>query len=186
MKWLNNIIYYFPIRLFVTHFKTNILLIASWFLLLSMISGKVLSSYGARYLFLNPEYLGTTSYFSFQLLGICFGIFFITWNIVSYLLLSYRYSFVASMKWPLAMFTFNNSLIPLGFMGIYLYNIFTFQVNEMFARPYEIFLYFIGMVVGFTIVLLFSALYFMFTNRNIFGYIAKNKSKNLKKEKNFG
>ena len=185
MKWFNNIIYYFPFRLFVTHFKANILLIMSWFILLSMIFGYALSSYGAKYLFLNPEYLGTTSYFSFQLLGICFGIFFITWNIVSYLLLSYRYSFVASMEWPLAMFTFNNSLIPLIFIGLYLFRIYDFQTNEMFATTEQLVLYFLGMIVGFTIILLISAVYFMATNKNIFGYLEKNKKQEFKKGEEF-
>lgn len=185
MKWLLNFIYYFPIRLFVTHFKANILLIVSWFILLSMIFGKTLNSYGARYLFLNPEYLGTTSYFSFQLLGLCFGIFFITWNIVSYLLLSYRYSFVASMKWPLAMFTFNNSLIPLIFILFYLYEIINFQINEMYASVQELFMYFMGMFIGFALIILISALYFMFTNKNIFGYVDKNKKQEFKKGEEF-
>ncbi len=182
MKWLNNIIFYFPIRLFVTHFKTNILLIVSWFILLFMIFGKVLSSYGANYLFLNPEYLGTTSYFSFQLLGVCFGIFFISWNIVSYLLLSYRYPFVASMKWPLAMYTFNNSIIPIIFIAFYLYKIYMFQTIEMYATAFDLFLYFIGMVAGFSLVLFISAIYFMATNKNIFGYLDIKTKQAFKKD----
>ncbi|MGB1316538.1 MAG: hypothetical protein ACPG4Y_10990, partial [Chitinophagales bacterium] len=140
---LTNIIFYFPFRLFITHFKTNVLLIVSWFVLFMMIYGNILNSYGAYYLFLNPGYLGVTSYFSFLLLGVCFGIFFITWNIVSYLLLSYRYPFVASMEWPLAMYTFNNAILPLLFIIGYLYKIFTFQLNEMYASKLEISLYFL-------------------------------------------
>lgn len=183
MKWLSNIIFYFPFRLFVTHFKTNVLLIISWIVLLMMIFGNLLNSYGAYYLFLNPEYLGTTSYFSFLLLGICFGIFFITWNIVSYLLLSYRYPFVASMKWPLAMYTFNNSILPLIFIALYLYKIFSFQINEMYASKQQLFMYFLGMTAGFAIVLLLSALYFMFTNKNIFGYIDSDTKQSFKEDK---
>jgi hypothetical protein len=183
MKWLTNIIFYFPTRLFLTHFKTNILLIVSWFVLLMMIFGNLLNSYGAFYLFLNPEYLGTTSYFSFLLLGICFGIFFITWNIVSYLLLSYRYPFVASMKWPLAMFTFNNAILPIVFICLYLYKIFQFQLLEMYATKQALFVYFLGMTAGFSLVLLFSALYFMFTNKNIFGYLDKETKQSFKQDK---
>jgi len=145
-----------------------------------MIFGNALHSYGAFYLFLNPEYLGTTSYFSFQLLGICFGIFFITWNIVSYLLLSYRYSFVASMKWPLAMFTFNNSIIPLIFISLYLYKLYQFQTQEMFASPQQLLMYFLGMVAGFALVLFISAIYFMITNKNVFGYLDKENKQSFK------
>ena len=182
MKWLKNILFYFPTRLFIAHFKNNILLILTWFLILMLIYGNFGYSYGAYILFLNPEYLGVTSYFSFQLLGICFGIFFITWNIVSYLLLSYKYPFIASMKWPVAMFTFNNSLIPLLFIGFYVYKIICFQTIEMYASKEQLFWYLLGFSAGFALVLLLSAIYFTLTNKNIFGYISKTEKQNISKE----
>ena len=180
MKWLHNTLYFFPIKLFLAHFKNNILLITTWFLILMLIYGSVAYSYGAFYLFLNPEYLGVTSYFSFQLLGVCFGIFFITWNIVSYLLLSHKYPFIASMKWPLAMFTFNNSIIPLIFLGLYLYKIISFQSIEMFASKEDLFWYVLGFMAGFTLVLILSAIYFTITNKNIFGYLSSDEIQNFK------
>lgn len=183
MKWLQGFLYFFPLRLFLAHFKSNILLIGTWFLVLMMIFGNVAYSYGGYYLFLNPEYLGVTSYFSFQLLGICFGIFFITWNIVSYLLLSNRYPFIASMKWPLAMFTFNNSLIPLMFLVLYVYKIVSFQRVEMYASNENLFWYVLGFMAGFAFVLLLSAIYFTITNKNIFGYISSDEIENFKPKK---
>lgn len=189
MKWIQNIVYYFPIRLFLAHFKNNILLIFTWFLILMLIYGNAGYSYGAYYLFLNPEYLGATSYFSFQLLGVCFGIFFITWNIVSYLLLSHKYPFIASMRWPLAMFTFNNSLVPLLFVGLYLVRIIHFQQEEMYASNENLFWYLLGFSAGFAFTIFISAVYFTLSNKNIFGYMSTEEIKNFKakeEEKWFG
>jgi hypothetical protein len=176
MKWLQNIWFYFPIRLFLAHFKSNILLVFTWLLLLLAIYGGLAYSYGAQFLFLNPEYLGKTNFFSFQLLGASFGIFFITWNIVSYLLLSYKYPFIASMRWPVAMFTFNNSIIPLVFILLYIIKIILFQKNEMFASTANLFWYLLGFAAGFILILLLSAVYFMITNKNIFGYLTDDES----------
>lgn len=145
-----------------------------------LIYGNVGYSYGGYYLFLNPEYLGATSYFSFQLLGICFGIFFITWNIVSYLLLSHKYPFIASMRWPLAMFTFNNAIVPLLFVVLYLVRIVRFQRIEMFATTENLFWYILGFSAGFAFVMLMSAIYFTISNKNIFGYMTKAEVANFK------
>ncbi len=86
------------------------------------------------------------------------------------------------MNWPFAMFTFNNSIIPLVFIVLYLFKIFEFQTAEMFATPSELFIYFLGLLVGFGLVLFVSAIYFMFTNKNIFGYLDKNTKQSFQKD----
>lgn len=173
MKWLKNIFYYFPVRLVLAHFRSHILILISWVLILLAAYGQITYNYGTYYLFLSPEYLGATNYFSFLLLGLCFGIFFITWNMVSYLLLSHRYPFVASVQWPVAMFTFNNSIIPLLFLVLYIYRIVRFQLVEMYATYYDIFWYLLGFGLGFAFILLLSSLYFLISNKNALGYIDK-------------
>ena len=44
-------------------------------------------------------------------------------------------------------------------------------------------MYFLGMVAGFSFVLLVSALYFMLTNKNIFGYLDKETKQSFKTDK---
>lgn len=132
------------------------------------------TSYGIPYLFLDPEYLGIVGYFSFQLLGICFGVFFLTWNLTTYILLSYRYPFVASVQWPVAMFSLNNAIIPFVFLILYLYNIIDFQLNDMLKEPIQVFWSVLGFFAGFVLVVLITSIYFVFTNKNITQFLKNN------------
>lgn len=167
LEKIASLFYIFPFRLLLNHVKENFVLILSWVLILLVILGQVGVNYGVPILFLNPEYLGVVGYFSFQLLGLCFGAFYITWNLVSYLLYSYRYPFMASLKWPFAMFTFNNSMIPFYFILIYVYQIIRFQHVEMGKDNIQIFWMLLGLTAGFVLTLLIVSVYFHFTNKNI-------------------
>jgi hypothetical protein len=172
-KKISSLFYIFPFRLLLNHFKENLLLLLSWLLVLMVILGGIGESYGIPLLFLNPEYLSVVGYFSFQLVGICLGIFYITWNLVSYLLYSYRYPFMASLKWPFAMFTFNNSIIPLYFMIIYLFQMIKYQLYEMERGNVQIFWMVLGLLTGFILTILIVSVYFHFTNKNIESLINK-------------
>lgn len=167
LKKIANLFYIFPFRLLLNHLKENLLLILSWLLILMIILGKIGDSYGVPILFLNPEYLSVVGYFSFQLVGICLGAFYITWNLVSYLLYSYRYPFMASLKWPFAMFTFNNSIIPFYFILIYIVQVIKYQLYEMERSNIQIFWMILGLLTGFTLTILLVSVYFHFTNTNI-------------------
>ncbi|MGB1248444.1 MAG: hypothetical protein ACPG4Z_06130, partial [Chitinophagales bacterium] len=180
-KWLSNLYFSFPVRLFLDNFKGAILLLASWTILLLLITGQIGSKYGVPYLFLDPEYLGVVGYFSFQLVGVCFGVFFFIWNISTYLLRDHRYPFVASMKWPVAMFTLNNSLLPLFFTAIYIWKVIQFQSIEMLKTPIQIAWMILGFLAGFFLTVFVTSLYFLLTNKNIFGYI-KDKKQSFKSE----
>lgn len=145
-----------------------------WFLLYAVVTRSTGTSYGIPYLFLDPEYLGVVGYFSFQLLGICFGLFFLTWNMTTYILLSYRYPFVATLQWPVAMFTLNNAIIPLVFLVVYTFNIIDFQLNEMMKQPMQVFWSVLGFYAGFLLVVLIVSIYFVFTNKNITRFLQNN------------
>jgi hypothetical protein len=149
-------------------------MVSIWILLLLVITQSMGVSYGVPHLFLDPEYLGVVGYFSFQLVGVCFGVFFITWNLTTYILLSYRYPFMASLKWPVAMFTLNNSIIPIIFTGVYLYNIIIFQRDEMLKEPVQILWSVLGFAAGMVLVLLITSLYFVVTNVNISKFLKNN------------
>jgi hypothetical protein len=170
MERIISIFYILPFRLLLNHLKENFVLIISWIFITFIILEKIGDSYGVPILFLNPEYLGVVGYFSFQLVGVCFGAFYITWNLVSYLLFSYRYPFLASLQWPFAMFTFNNSIIPFYFLLIYLFKIIQFQTYEMGKEPLQIFWMILGIFSGFILLLLIVSVYFHFTNKNIHHY----------------
>ncbi|MFT4969033.1 MAG: hypothetical protein ACI9O4_000778 [Chitinophagales bacterium] len=171
LERLASLFYIFPFRLLLNHVKENFFLILSWFLILLIILGQLGDNYGVPILFLNPEYIGVVGYFSFQLVGICLGAFYITWNLVSYLLYSYRYPFMASLKWPFAMFTFNNSMIPFYFILIYIFEIVQYQTHEMGKDNFQIFWMILGLLSGFVLVLLIVSVYFHLTNKNVHEYL---------------
>ena len=171
LEKIKSIFYFFPFRLILNHIRENFMLSFSWVFILLIVIGYIGTDYGVPILFLNPEYFGIPSYFSFQVVGICFGIFFITWNLTSYLLYSFRYPFVASLKWPFAMFTFNNSIIPFVFLIIYIRKIIEFQHYEMAKDDTQIFWMVLGIFAGFLLVILLISVYFMLSNSNIFKYI---------------
>jgi hypothetical protein len=174
LKKIGSVFYLFPIRLLLNHLKENFLLILSWLIIMMVILGQIGDSYGIPILFLNPEYLSVVGYFSFQLVGICLGIFYITWNLVSYLLYSYRYPFMASLKWPFAMFTFNNSIIPFYSILIYLFQLVKYQAIEMESNNIQIFWMVLGLLTGFILTILVVSVYFHFTNTNIDAVITDN------------
>lgn len=170
-KKVSDSLYFFPFNLILNHIKENFVLGFSWLIILLMVLNKFGIDYGIPILFLNPEYFGVVGYFSFQIVGVCLGIFYITWNLVSYLMYSYRYPFMASLKWPFAMFTFNNSIIPLTFIIVYLYKIIQFQHTEMSKENIQILWMVLGIIAGFALVLFITSFYFLLTNKNIFKYI---------------
>lgn len=174
LEKFKSIFYFFPFRLLLNHVRENFILILSWVFISLIVVEYIGADYGVPILFLNPEYFGIPSYFSFQLVGICFGIFFITWNLTSYLLYSFRYPFVASLKWPFAMFTFNNSIIPILFLIVYIKKIITFQHVEMGKDDIQIFWMVLGVLAGFLLVLMIISFYFLFSNSNIFKYIKED------------
>jgi hypothetical protein len=55
----------FPIQLIIYHLRSNLLLLLMWMVTALLINGDIAAKFGVRYLFLNPEYLGATSFWSF-------------------------------------------------------------------------------------------------------------------------
>ncbi len=137
--------------------------------------GKAGASFGIPYLFLDPEYLEHVGYLSFALVGIGFGALFVTWNIVSYMLHSHRFHFLASFEAPLAMFFINNSIIPIVFIAAYLGNIIVFQAQFEFQNWKDLVFEIVGFIAGFILVILVTSIYFQFTNRTALKVAQANK-----------
>lgn len=164
---LKNIFYSFPVQLVILHFKHNHLQLFFWALLWSMMTGYVGRIYGTKYLFLNPEYLGQVSFYSFFILGIAFGGFVMSWNITNYILHSYRFPFLASLGRPFSKFCLNNSVLPFIILVLYLIWMINFQWYNEVAPVATIISYCIGFVLGIAVLLTAVAVYFQFTNKDI-------------------
>jgi hypothetical protein len=121
----------FPIQLIIYHLRSNLLLLLMWMVTALLINGDIAAKFGVRYLFLNPEYLGATSFWSFFFLGLAFGCFYLTWNLTSYLLCAHNFPFLATLSQPFTKFCLNNFLVPLVFFVFYVVSIILFQGRFM-------------------------------------------------------
>ena len=166
-RWWRAFYYAFPIQLMVLHLRANLGLTLLWLLLMSTVSGGFGRSLGFHYLFLDPEYLGKVSFWSFYLIGLSFATFFIAWNTTTYILNSYRFPFLASLNRPFAKYTFNNAILPLIFVVFYLRHLIYFQWYNEFAAEHSIIFYCLGFLSGFASMLVLMVIYFQFTNKDI-------------------
>ncbi len=179
---LKDIYYSFPIQLLLLSFKRFQFLLFSWVLFFLVILGGLGNSVGAPSVFLDPEYLGHVGYLSFAIVGIGFGIFYVTWNVVSYILHSHRFPFMASLQYPLGMFFINNSIIPLVFIISYLASVIHFQQKYEFQTTLDLLFDAMGFFAGFVLVLLVTSVYFNFTNVNTGSILQANKE-NIRRKK---
>lgn len=167
---VRRIVYAFPLRLLMLHFRSNLLLLFLWLILTMLITGTLARKLGGQYLFLDPEYLGVVGFWSFFLLGISFGGFFMTWNLTTYLISAQYFPFLASLSRPFTKFCINNLLIPLLFLGFYLGRIIYFQAFFEAWSGFDILLHVLGFLTGMLVLIFLYFLYFHFTNRDISYY----------------
>lgn len=166
-RFLQGIYYSFPLQLMILHLRSNLLLMLIWLIPIATISGNFGKDMGFHYFFLDPEYMGKVSFWSFFWIGISFGVFYIAWNTTTYILNSYRFPFLASLSRPFAKYSFNNLLLPFLFIIFYLYNVINFQWYNEFTSEYSLFFYCLGFLSGLALMLFVVVVYFYTTNKDI-------------------
>ncbi len=182
-KKLENIYYTFPVQLVKLQIKKNLLILVLWLSLFLMVGGNMGTYFGVHYFFLDPEYLGKVSFWSFYIIGFSYGSFFLAWNTSIYILNSYRFPFLASLYKPFAKFIFNNSIIPVLFVIFYIVKIIQFQWYNEYAGQYSIIFYCFGFLLGIFSMLMLSMIYFQMTNNRLLNYHKLHKLKLEKKIK---
>ena len=170
-KWISDIFYSFPVQLLALHCRNHLLLLATWILLGLLMTGTVGQIFGIKYLFLTPEYLGEVNFLSHFILGLAFGGFFMTWNLTTYLLDAHYFPFLASLARPFTKFCLNNIIIPLVFVIIYISELIHFQAYQEFWDRGVIFYNCAGFIIGVVCLVLLSAVYFYFTNKDILSFL---------------
>jgi hypothetical protein len=169
-EWIVKFFYSFPIRLFLLHLRSNLLMIGMWVFLVSLITGLIGRKFGFSYLFLDPEYLSEVNFWSFFLIGLTFGGFLMTWNLTTYLLTAHHFPFLASLRNPFTKFCLNNLLLPIVFLAFYIISIIAFQIRFEGWTIEDILLQTIGLFTGMLSLLIFYFLYFHYTNQDISSY----------------
>ncbi len=172
---VQRVVYFFPFQLFLLHLKKNHVLILFWLMLAAFVTGEAGRSYGVQFLFLDPEYMGRVDFWSFLILGFAMGGFIMAFHISSYTLNATKFPFLATLSRPFFKYSFNNSLIPTLFVGIYLYMIIRFQLDnelvvlEQRSEMLERLLWEVaGFIGGILVFMVPGYMYFIALSRDIF------------------
>jgi hypothetical protein len=176
-----NLYYSFPVQLLANNIKKNQVLLLIWALLFGFITQNIATIMGVPYLFLDPEYLGSTDYRGFFIIGVSLGIFISSFHITTYILDSYRFDFLGALAHPFANFCLNNSIVPVTFVITYIIAIVKFQFKNGHQGAGEIFIEVTAFVIGNLITIILLFLYFKFTNKDIFKELAGNLDNKFRK-----
>lgn len=165
------IAYSFPVQLLLNNFRRNQVLILCWLILFAMITGNFGKYLGIPYLFLDPEYLNKVNFLSFFIMGAVTAGFTTAFHITCYINDGHRFSFVGALSKPFTKFSINNSILPILFLGVYLYEIVRFQLNNEYTTRQELIFNLLGLTTGYVVMSLAFGLYFWLTNKDIFKYV---------------
>src|SRR5262245_113757 len=138
--WLRGFYYSFPVQLLFLHFRKYQALLLFWFILFSVVNGTFMKSFGADSIFLAPEYLADVNTISFALVGVAVGMFFMSWNITTFILFSKHFRFLSATTNPFLKYCINNSVIPLVFLLFYFFEAFHFDLTKELIRFTQILL----------------------------------------------
>lgn len=175
MRWLYSflpvIAYSFPVQLLLNNIRRNLVLLLCWIILFAMITGSFGKYLGIPYLFLDPEYLNKVNFASFFIMGLCTAGFTTAFHITCYINDGHRFTFLGALSKPFTKFCINNSVIPLIFFIVYIYQIIGFQINNEYASEWSLLFNLAGLLTGYLAMTLVFFIYFWFTNKDIFKYV---------------
>lgn len=168
MAPLLQIYYSFPVRLLVLHLRSHLILLVVWTILVAFSAGLAGRFFGMHYLMLTPEYHGQVNFLSFLISGIAFGGLVMIWHLTTYLLCSNRFPFLATLGAPFTKYCLNNSLVPLGFLAVWLTCTTWFQWHDELTSSAEIVWNIAGFILGTLITTGLFAAYFHLTNKDLY------------------
>ncbi len=169
---LKNIFYSFPVQLIFLHFRKYQILLIFWMVLVSVVDSGFMKSYGADSLFFVPEYMGEVNIISALLVGIAMGVFFMSWNITTFILHTKRFKFLAAASKPFLKYCINNAALPLFFLIFYLVKAIQYDLNKELLTLYEMLVLIAGFLGGLVLIIFFSFAFFFGADRTILRTIA--------------
>jgi hypothetical protein len=177
---LRNILYSFPVQLLVHHLKKNKILLFFWLILFGVITGDLGGFLGLRPLFLAPEYLGKSGFWSFFIMGVAMGGFTMVFHSTTCIICIHQFPFVGALSRPFAKFCLNNSVIPLTCLITYIVSIIHFQRVEQQSPSMAVVVKVLGLLAGFAVISLLMFIYMVMTNKDVFEYRAQSVTRRLK------
>lgn len=172
------VLYFFPFRLLILHFKRNHFLLFFWFLLFGYTTNLLASRYGVVYQFLYPEYRGQSDFVAFAMFGFALGGFILAFNLYTYILHGFRFPFIATLNRPFMKFSLNNFMLPAIYLAVYIYCSVSFQLNQELLPVKHVIFNIAGLFTGMLFFLIVSLLYFNFTNKNAGSFSKHENDKN--------
>ncbi len=176
--------YFFPLQLLILHVQRSFFLLIFWLVLFGFITQSFATKFGVPYLFLAPEYRGEVGLWSFGILGFALGGFIMAFNIYTYVRHAHRFPFLGTLARPFFKLCVNNSIIPLAFVGLYMYSSASFLKVSELKSNLEVFWDMLAFLSGNVLFILIAFLYFFPTNKNIYkitGQSEEEIEKTLKK-----
>ncbi|NEN22175.1 hypothetical protein G3O08_01490 [Cryomorpha ignava] len=193
---MDRLLYFFPFQLVWLHLKRNHFLLLFWVILFGFTTQAFANKFGIPYLFLAPEYRGVVGIWSYAILGFALGGFIMAFNIYSYIIHSKRFPFLGTLARPFFKFCINNFIIPVLFIGTYIYFSSKFLQTVELKNNWEIFKYMLAFVLGNALFIILAVIYFFPTNKNIFKItgqtaeqfdaLSKKHNKGLRNKSRFG
>lgn len=164
---LKNIFYSFPVQLVILHFRKYQILLFFWLLLVSVINSGFMKNFGADALFFVPEYLDNVNGLSAALVGVAMGVFFMSWNITTFILHTRRFRFLAAASKPFLKYCINNSILPLIFLVFYLVRSVQYNSTKELLTLGEGLTLIVGFLFGLILLIAFSFAFFFGADRRI-------------------
>ncbi|HRJ40036.1 MAG TPA: patatin-like phospholipase family protein [Flavobacteriales bacterium] len=144
-----------------------------WLVLFGIITHSIGYKFGLGFLMLYPEYLGEVGFASHAILGFALAGFIMAFNMYSYVMHGYKFSFIATVSKPFYKFSINNFIIPTAFILLYVYQAVKFQSSKELEDTTQIVINMIGFFCGLFVFFFFSFYYFFKTNKDLFKMTGK-------------
>ncbi|RYD76795.1 MAG: hypothetical protein EOP53_14055 [Sphingobacteriales bacterium] len=164
---LKNIYQFFPVQLFLLHFRKYQVLLLFWYLLGSTINSGFMKNFGADALFFAPEYLGSVNMLGAFITGLAWGAFIMSWNITTFILHSKRFKFLATTGNPFLKYCINNFIFPLLFLIFYFIKLYQFDDYKELMSFGEVAGIIIGILCGIVLLIAISFAYFFGAGKTI-------------------
>ena len=162
--FLNDFYHFFPIRLLISYLRRNQLILLLWLLPFLVITNSLGQAFGIPQLFLVPEYMGYVGKAAFLLTGMSTGVFIMAFHLSSYVVMGHKFPFIATLSRAFVKYTLNNSIIPVIFVLVYIFQSIHYQTYYEFISYSDIFWNLLSYVLGLIVITVLSFLYFRIMN----------------------
>lgn len=167
MRRLEPLYRFLPVQLFLLHFRKSQQLLLFWLVLTLTITGHFAATFGAKTLFLAPEYFGRISFSGMVILGAAMAVFIMSWHITTFIIHSKRMPFIGATRQAFLKYCINNSILPLLFLVFYSIVTARYQWYEEKQSALFILILQLGFYLGLFLSILLSFAYFFRVDRDL-------------------